>query len=185
MGFELFAFAELNHLRMEAMDLFEQSLTNGDEAPFVEFVEEQIAHDPPRLQLLRDLSDDLQQRLMSLREYQSDVRERIVHTIRESYQVDISVLAPRASHEQYAGLSTDAVLRYVRAQNPEMVKQDSALLYKMVEASVRMAGQLTSDIEMTTRLQLLVEDWIEGINAIIARDHWYIQSPFAFDQHHH
>lgn len=185
MSIELFALAELNHLRLEAMDIFEQSLTSGNEMLFIEFVEEQITHEPPRLQLLRDLSDDLQQRLLSLREYYADVRNRIVRAIHEGYEVDISSLAPAGPIGEHRPLNTHQVLEYVETRNPDLNRKDAELLSKMVEASARMADQLINDIRMATRLQDMVEDWLEGMNATIARDYWHVQMHGSFDQRLH
>jgi hypothetical protein len=92
MGQKLFSLVESGHLRIEAMQLFEQCLTNGDASAMMTFIERQLVYEPPRLQLLREIADDLQQRLLSLREYHFDVRERVVSTLSESYDVDISPL---------------------------------------------------------------------------------------------
>ncbi|HEX3051006.1 MAG TPA: hypothetical protein VHP83_10160 [Aggregatilineaceae bacterium] len=182
----LFSLAELNRLRLEAMHLFEQCLTNGDESVFIAFVERQVTHNPPRLQLLRELADDLQQRLLSLQEYHFDVRERVVRALSESYGVDITSLAPPAMLSTYHSLNIETLLDFVNQKNIGLSQDDKVLLRKMVDASLQMAAQLYSDIELTTRLHSLVLDWWEGMNATTARQIWntnnFDQQPGTF--HH-
>jgi hypothetical protein len=169
---ELFSLAESNHLRLEAMLLFEQCLTNGDESALIAFIELQLVYEPPRLQLLHNLANDLQQRLLSLREYHFDVRDRVVRTMSESYSVDITPLTPSDMLERYHHLTTDEVLSFVREHGAALSDEDATLLRKMVEASLRMAAQLYNDIQLTARLHNLVLDWWEGLNAITARQCW-------------
>jgi hypothetical protein len=176
MGQKLFSLAESSHLRIEAMQLFEQSLTNGNASVMVAFIERQLAHDPPRIQLLREITDDLQQRLLSLREYHFDVRERVVTTLSESYEVDISPLAPASMLDQYHLIVIDDVLTLIQESNPALSDEDLAILHKMIDASLHIAAQLHADIQITRELYDLILDWIEALSATIARQYRNAQS---------
>jgi hypothetical protein len=167
-----FTVAEISYLRLEAMRLFEQCLTNGDDSPLVTFIEQQIVHQPPRIQLLRDLTDDLQQRLLSLREYHFDVRERIVRTLIDTYGVDISAIAPPTKLNQYHHLTAERIISLVVESGTEVDENELLILRKTIEASLQMAAQLHTDVQLTSRLYYLVSDWLEGMNATIARQHW-------------
>jgi hypothetical protein len=168
----LFSLAESAHLRLEAMQLFEQCLTSGDPSELIAFIERQLIQEPPRLQLLQDLSDDLQQRLLSLREYHFDVRDRVVRTLSDSYGVDITTLAPPNDLENYHHLPADDILSFVRERCTTLGDKDLILLRKLIEASLQMASQLDSDIQLTTQLHNLVSDWLGGMHATVARQHW-------------
>src|SRR5262245_38004075 len=89
----LFSLAEQHYLRLEAMDLFERCLTEGKPDCLQAFFEQQISQEPPRLQLLRDIAEDLHQRLLSLREYHFDVRDRVMRSLHDDFKVDITPLA--------------------------------------------------------------------------------------------
>jgi hypothetical protein len=180
----LFPFHELSHLRLEAMQLFEHCLTQGDETPLVTFIERQLVQEPPRLQLLQDVADDLQQRLLSLREYHFDVRERVVRTLQESYAVDITPLSPPSALASYHMVAAERVLSFIREMNPALDEKDIVLLHKMIEASLQMARQLHNDIELTLKLHRLVLDWLEGINATFARQYWSY-NPNRQEHHRH
>ncbi len=164
--------AEISYLRLEAMRLFEQCLTNGDDSAMVTFIEQQIVHQPPRIQLLRDLTEDLQQRLLSLREYHFDVRERVVRTLHDNYGVDISAIAPPTKLNQYHHLTTEQILSLVVDAGTAVGAEELIILRKTVEASLQMAAQLFHDIQLTAHLHYLVSDWLEGMNATAARQHW-------------
>lgn len=168
----LLSLIESNHLRLEAMHLFEQCLTNGDDSALVAFIEQQLLHEPPRLQLLRDLADDLQQRLLSLREYHFDVRDRVVRTLSEDYNVDLTALTSPSKLEQYHHLTTDEILTFIHKNDVVLNEDDLPLIRKMVDASLQMAAQLFADIQLTTHLHNLVLDWLEGMNATVARQQW-------------
>jgi hypothetical protein len=182
MGRKLFSLVESSHLRIEAMQLFEQCLTSGDASAMVAFIEHQLVYEPPRLQLLREIADDLQQRLLSLREYHFDVRERVVSTLSESYNVDISPLTPPALLDQYHHLSSDEVLALIQESNPDLSSDDKTILRKMIDASLQIADQLHQDIQLTRELYNLILDWIEALSATIARQHWYSNTPAQQDK---
>jgi hypothetical protein len=42
----------------------------------------------------------------------------------------------------------------------------------MIDASLQIAAQLYQDIQLTRELYNLILDWIEGLSATIARQHW-------------
>ena len=172
MGHGLFSLTELNRLRLEAIELFEQCLTNGDESALLSFIEQQVLSEPPRLELLREMADDLQQRLLSLREYHFDVRDRVVSTFNESYGIDITPLTPPATLERYHHLTASAVLAFASQMGAALSDEDSALLRKMIDASLQMAAQLHSDIQLTARLHQLVQDWLEGMSVAVAKQYW-------------
>jgi len=168
----LFSFAEHSYLRSEAMDLFERCLTEGKPDCLQSFIEQQILLEPPRLQLLRDVSEDLHQRLLSLREYHFDVRDRVMRALRDDFKVDITPLAPANALESYHQLSLDNAVQTIRQQNPNLTDQDAVLLHNMLEASVEMAAQLHGDIAMTDHLHAYILDWLNGLNAMVVRRSW-------------
>jgi len=176
-GHGFFTVAEIGYLRLEAMRLFEQCLTNGDDSALVTFIENQIVQQPPRIQLLRDLADDLQQRLLSLREYHFDVRERIVRMLIENYGVDISDITPPANLNQYHHLTAETILSPLIDSGAKLGENELSILRKTIEASLQMAAQLSHDVQLTAHLHYLVSDWLQGMNATVARQHWNSAMP--------
>lgn len=169
---ELQSLAELNNLRREAMRLFEDCLTSGDSEALVKFIEHQIMLDPPRLHLLREIADDLQQRLLSLREHHFDVRERVIVVLAESYHIDISQLAPPDRLDTYHNLPIDSIMQCIRKDADRPPQEELIMLHKMIATSLEMAGQLHSDIEVTEHVHAMVMDWLEGMSSLSMRRQW-------------
>lgn len=169
---ELLSLAEQSHLRTEAMRLFEDCLTNNDDTALIAFIEHQIMQDPPPINLLRDVADDLQQRMLSLREYHFDTRDRVVSTLSEGYNIDITALSPPDKLAQYHVLKLDDVMHFIQEQIIDIHSDELAILRKLIGASLETAGQLYQDIQMTTRLHAMVLDWMEGISSLAVRERW-------------
>ena len=168
-SFGLFSLAEHHYLRLEAMDLFERGLTEGCADYLMAFVEQQITHEPPRLELLQEIAEDLHQRLLALRESHFDVRDRVLQTLRNDFQVDLSQIAPADAVNKYHLLNLDHILHYALNQNPQLSLQDRFLLRKILEASLNMASQLSADVEMTQGLFVYIMDWADGLSVATAR----------------
>jgi len=168
----LFSLAELNYLRLEAMDLFERCLTEGSPDYLLAFIEQQIVQEPPRIDLLNEVAEDLHQRLIGLREYHFDVRDRVLRTLRADFQVDLSPIAPPNALNKYHLLDLDAATQLVRQQNPQLTNREHVLLRSVLEASLEMASQLNDDVSMTEYLFLYVLDWADGLNTTATQQYW-------------
>ena len=166
-----FSFAELNYLRLEAMDLFERCLTEGQTSPLETFVEQQISQEPPRLELLREVAEDLHQRLLALRENHFDVRERVLRTVRDDFSLDLSPLIPLKALECYHRLNPDDAIRFLCEQTV-LAAHDEHALRNALDASLGTAAQVHRDVVMTERLYDYVMDWLMGLNATMARRFW-------------
>lgn len=181
----LFSYAEQSYLRLEAMDLFERCLTEGRPDCLESFVEQQIVQEPPRLQLLQDIAEDLHQRLLSLREYHFDVRDRVLCALRDDFKVDIAPLFPANALDTYHLMQLNDALYAMRQQNPKLTDQDEELLRNMLEASVEMAAQLYGDIMMTEHLHRYLLDWLGGLHVLAARCSWTANSDTNANQSLH
>lgn len=168
----LSSMAELNYLRLEAMDLFERCLTEGRTTFLEAFIEEQIAREPPRLDVLRDVAEDLHQRLLALREHHFDVLERTVRTLSDDFGLAASAVMQAGLGEGVMSLEPARILSLLRALNPNLSSRDEALVRRMLEMSAETAAQLREDIRMTETLFVYVTDWVEGLSATIARRFW-------------
>lgn len=168
----LSAMAELNYLRLEAMDLFERCLTEGRPAFLEAFIEEQISQNPPRLDVLRDVAEDLHQRLLSLREYHFDVVERTAQTLSDDFGVTLKLDAHASPQGGESPLAPAHVLPLMRNLNPSLNSGDEALVRRMLEMSAETAAQLREDIHMAEALFMYISDWVDGLSATAARRFW-------------
>lgn len=156
-------------LRMEAVETIEHCLTRGEDAEFVAFMEAQITSRPPRLDLLRDVADELLMRLLALRQQRDDVRDRVVRMLLDEYGIDVSGRYPADAPEQYERLSVDEIINPALHDLSEAAAQDLPLIRKTVQASLEMVRQLAADIRLTERLHQAVADWLRGLSATSSR----------------
>ncbi|GEM_PF-759360 len=175
---------EFNTLRQEAMQLFEESLSSGNEAALVAFIERQLAQNPPPLYLLHQIADELETHLLALREHHFDVRERVVATLREHYSIDLTPLTPTDRLDAYHRLQIDEIMAYIRQQDPTLEAEDAALLRQLVAASLEMAAHLHRDIAITDRVYTMIMDWLEGLSATLIRQLWPPHNAFLYESEH-
>jgi hypothetical protein len=168
----VFSMLESNALRLEAMDLFDRCLAEGNPESLVTFIQVQIIQDPPRIDVLQDMVEDLHQRLVSLREHHFDARDRVLRTVRSDFQVDLSPLTPANALEDYHSLDLNAAVTFISSQNPRLTSGDHFLLRKLLEASLELASELRGDIVMTQILLDYVSDWLDALSATIGRQYW-------------
>ncbi|MCB9453414.1 MAG: hypothetical protein H6672_18435 [Anaerolineaceae bacterium] len=171
-GWGLFSLAEISYLRIEAMDLFERCLTEGSPVYLKTFLDQQIAENPPRVELLHEVSEDLYLRLLSLQEYHADVREQVLRALRDEFDIDISPLAPANQMETYHLLETETVFAYLHQHSSRLTPQDTVMLRKTIEASLQMAAHLYADVLMTQELYHYLLDWLDGLFAVNIRRSW-------------
>lgn len=168
-GLGLSSLAELNYMRLEAMDLFERCLTEGKPDFLIAFIERQISQDPPRIDLLREVAEDLHQRLMGLHDYYLEIWGHTLTTLDSDFGMKFDRKAASAPFNRF---EVEGIIRQVRDKNPRFNGQDESLLRKMLDQSVETATQLRLDIGMTERLYVYISDWVDGLNATIARRYW-------------
>jgi hypothetical protein len=181
----IFSFAELNYLRMEAMDLFERCLTEGDPKLLEIFVEQQISQDPPRLELLREVAEDLHHRMLELHANRYDVRERMIRVLREDFGIEAGALLPLSSLRPDQALSLNDTLSLLQERDHTLSEQDFGLIRKRLDATQSLEFQLHRDVMMTQYLYNYVMDWVMGLNAIHTQRYWARarHAPFHDPQH--
>ena len=168
-GMGLTSLAELNYMRLEAMDLFERCLTEGKPDSLMAFIERQIAQDPPRIELLREVAADLNQRLMGLHEYYLDIWERTLTTLDSDFGLEFDLSYASAPFEHF---EVDVVIEQLRTSHAQFSQQEETMLRRMLDQSVETATQLRADIGMTERLYVYICDWVDGLSATVARRYW-------------
>lgn len=168
----LFSLASMNTLRLEAMDLFDLSLTEHKAPLFEGFIERQLSQDPPPLDLLSQIAEDIHQRLMSLRQSHFDVRDEVLKTLRVDFAVDLSPLVPPNTIENYHLLHLDDAIGYLALQNARLTDEDRLVLRKTLQTSLDKATQLYHDMMMAEHLHDYLTDWLMGLHVMSVRHSW-------------
>jgi hypothetical protein len=175
---------ESNPFYIEALDLFDRCLTNGNLAPIISFVEQQIARQPTDFDLLRNFADDLQQRIVSLRTNLYDLRNNLVALCAEQYHTDITSLIPAEALAELYLVVPASVLDFVYAQHPGLAPAEQQVLIRYVDDTIQTAIQIQGDMEMTELLYDMVLDWFDALCADASRHEWWDARPPLGDLPH-
>jgi hypothetical protein len=162
------ALLQLKKMREEALELYDYCLAEGNPGPMINFIEEQIALDPPPLLLLYEIADDIQQRFMSLRENQFDVRHQVVQIFNDLYDMDVAVFF---TEEKLEALTPQEAIDLLETNGAEIADDEKALLQRLINQSRDTAAQLGEDIRLTESVQEMVMDWALALASTVARDY--------------
>ncbi|MBZ0290053.1 MAG: hypothetical protein K8I30_20680, partial [Anaerolineae bacterium] len=163
----LTSLAEMNYLRLEAMELFERCLTEGQPHALQVFIEQQISREPPPLELLREIADDLHQRLIGLREYHTDVLDRVWRTITDDFGFQPTALIGGDPVREM-----EKLIHQIHTSRAPLTDEEAVMLRKVLDTSLDTAAQLREDIIMTEHLYGTLSDWVNAFNAIVGRRFW-------------
>lgn len=167
--FDFLSNTEIDLLRGEALNLYDHCLVERTPIYMVRFIERQLSQTPPRLQLLRGIADDLQQRLFTLRDSHFDVREKVVNTFQHIYDIDITPVIPPDQLDSYHEVNPNAIIDFVLLNGTKLGPEETKLLMGMIRASCRTAAQLQADINLTSYVRELIADWLNALSIRSAR----------------
>jgi hypothetical protein len=154
----------LERLHQKAIEHYEHSLAERSPGHLQNFIEQELLLNPLHLDLLYELLNDLQQRLLALQEYHFDVRERIVRVFLEVYHTDITPLIPADQLHRYHFLQPDQVIEFIRRNGIWITRQEKAVVGDMIRSSTDICGQLYEDIELTFQFIIMLQDWLMAYN---------------------
>lgn len=163
-------------LRIQALDLFDRCLAQGDPTPIIAFIERQVYLQPPDLDLFRDFADDLQQRIVSLRSSLYELRDKLV-TNCATHQIDITVLLPAEALAEMHAVEPTQLLGLVQDRRPELSADVQQSLRLHIEETISTATQIHGDTEVTEMMYYLVLDWFDALCATSSRPEWWNDFP--------
>lgn len=169
---DLFSLLEINHIRLEAINLYDRCLAEGNLSPLEKFIEQQLAYDPPQIQLLTEIANDLQQRLLTLQAYHFDIRQKIVGMFDEMYHIDVTGIMPAEKLDTYHLLQPERVLMYAIEQGVPIEEDERLVLLEVLRAARDTATHLHRDILVTEKLHDMILDWIYALTVHFARAGW-------------
>lgn len=167
------ALMELRKMREEALELYDYCLAEGNVGPLEHFIEDQLAIEPPPLLLLYEISDDIQQRFLALKENHYDVRNQVIHVLQDLFKADVTGIFPADRLESYHLLDEKQVLEALIEQGIKVNDEEKTLLEQLVRRSRQTASQLQNDIQLTESVQKMVIDWVNAFTAIFAKDYGF------------
>lgn len=170
---------EMDHLRGQAITLYEQCLAEQGTQFLVNFIETQLADGPPPIVLLQRIADDLQQRLLSLRSHHFDVRKYVIDMLKEQQDMDITPYMPADALNTFHCFDT---LQVLEACGLKQSAADHKRLRRILETSRNIGKQLQIDIDITADLLRMVNDWLQALSMRYGRDEWAGTYPIVWPE---
>lgn len=169
---ELFAIAEHNNLRAEAMELYERCLTEGKPIFLEEFVHQQILNNPPRFNLLLHIAGDVQQQIILLSQSLLEIRTGLVTHVLKKYQIDLNHVDSIVASGDTSQFCPADMLDYLR-QNLTLDSTDLSSLELLFQTAHLTVVQLNDDIIMSQYLLELIVDWVDSLSIASFRHNWH------------
>jgi hypothetical protein len=162
---------ELKRMRDEALELYDYCLAEGNIGPLQQFIEEQLALDPPPLLLLYEIADDIRLRVLTLREHYYDVRNQVVHVLRDMFHIDVGQIIPSDADIKTHPIDETTIMAILQSNGTQINDEERILLVELFQQAGQTASQLQQDIQITQTLQDMVLDWITAFAALSAREY--------------
>jgi hypothetical protein len=166
--FDLFYVLEVEHLRLQALERYEQCLVEQTPQQLEQFIEEQIGILPPPLYLLQRIADDLQQRLVTLQAHQQSASNYVVELLALHHDFDIYELLPDEQIERLFEVPTSVVLA---CMEPTLHGDEREQLRQTLHNSRHIGRQLQRDVELTLYLLHMILDWSHALSIDYTRAH--------------
>ena len=164
----LYSLATFQTLRLEALDLFDRSLAEG-KAEFLErFLEQQVAREPPALELLSQIAEDVHQRLLALHQRHFDARDQLRRTVEQKYGLDLTPFLP-ADPLEYHRLNLEEALSFFQ---PSPHFSEAVPLRQMLEDELTSAGRLYGELSLAEQLYTYLMDWLMALHIVSVRGAW-------------
>lgn len=160
---------ELNALRMEAMAIYERCLAESSGASFQRFLERALVQLPPPVALLNEISDDLFQRLQTLRQTEFDLRDRLITGLQADFAVELSAVLPLRDLDHLAQIQPLVLAAPLTALLSAV--QVRAVVQSLEEAR-QSAARLAAQRHLTHILYDDVTTWATALHVIAVRGHW-------------
>jgi len=163
---------EVEDLRQVALALLDHCLTDGVPDDLLDFIDDQLAQQPPNLSLLHALAGDIHHRLIGLRADLFNVRDQFLRQVLNEFKVDLSPFVPPQALHEYHAVPSSALIDFIRPQR-RLTLSERKTLRQTFEASTRLAHQLNEDVLLAEDVLLYVVDWLDGLSISAVRQGWF------------
>lgn len=155
--------SDLNALRLEGMVIIDRCLRERHAAAFERFLAAQLDAEPPPLQLLQELAQDVQQRLQAMRQSHFDQRDGLLRQLAEAAAAHTPPHSPTPAG--FSRLSLDQIQHALA----ESSLSGTAELSTLLEDAQRAEGESIAQQRMLQQVHAAIHDWLRGFSVITAR----------------
>lgn len=163
---------DYNALRMEAMMILERCLSDENSAPFERFIEAQIAQEIPPVPLMREIAEDLHQRLQSCRQRIFDLRESILQDLKALVRIDPNHLCATQKPEYWLLHLLDECYPLVESRIAHATVETKLEVFDLMGRTQQAAVIAIRQQIMFEHLYNALMDWALALGVISARTAW-------------
>lgn len=167
----MFSLAAFQTLRIEALDLFDRSLAEGKLEYLERFLEIQVVQEPPSLELLSQIAEDVHQRLLVLRQRQFDARDELRRSLEQQFSFDVTPFLP-LDPLAYHHISVEEILNFTSPRLAHLSEESRVVMRQTVVDALATAAQLHEEIMVAEYLHTYLTDWLMALHIVSARGAW-------------
>lgn len=154
--------ADMNALRLEGMVILDRCLRERQAAAFERFLAAQLGAEPPPLQFLQELAQDVQHRLQSMRQTHFDHRDGLLRRLAEA------AAASTPATPMPASFSRHALEQFGHALS-DSDSPAAAELRALLEEALRIETENFAQQHMLQQMQSTIVDWLRAFSVVIAQ----------------
>ncbi len=163
---------DYNALRMEAVLILERCLTVQNSAAFERFIEAQIAQEMPPVPLMREIAEDLHQRLQSCRQYLFDLRESLLQDLKTLIRLDLTNLCAAQETEHWLTHLLDECYPLVETRIAHATVETKLEVFDLMGRTQEAAAIAVHQQIMFEHLYQVLMDWALALGVVSARTAW-------------
>ncbi len=167
----LFSLAAFQTLRLEALDLFDRSLAEGNADYLEHFLEKQVAQEHPPLELLSQIAEDIHQRLLALHQRHFDSRDQVRRTFQHQYGLDLTPFLP-VDPLEYHRLNLEAALSFFTQEQTHLSDDKQSLLRELLQDELVHAARRYAELILAEQLYTYLMDWLMALHIVSVRGAW-------------
>lgn len=154
--------ADLNALRLEGMVILDRCLRERQAAAFERFLAVQLGAEPPPLQFLQEMAQDVQHRLQAMRQTHFDHRDGLLRRLTETAASSTPAAPMPASFSRHALEQFGHALR-------EHDSPAAAELRALLEEALRSETDNIAQQRMLQQVHATILDWLRAFSVVAAR----------------
>lgn len=166
----IYSLATFQTLRLEALDLFDRSLADGNPEYLERFIQQQVAQEMAPLELLSQVAEDVHQRLLKLRQQHFDARDELRQNLLYQFGFDLTPFLP-ADPVEYHRMNLEAALSFYSVQSHVTDEIHANLTRRLREAQVS-AAELYQVVMLADELYTYLTDWLMALHIVSVRGAW-------------
>lgn len=167
---DLLILAEQSYVRLEAEQLIDNCLSQGDSTPFNELLEELVLAGSKSLGVLREILQAIHSMKSSLSQEGLDVRQDLLNAL-SHFGINIPQLTSLQAPEAFWRMCREGLYKNIKTGIGKLEEEDGLVIEEVcVEASKRVT-QVARRLVLLNRMEESVLDWIDGLVYEVTHSH--------------